>query len=118
MIADLSPGASFQRGAGTVGDSTIFNVMVGPMIDAYPNPMKGWRIGGSIGFASVGSSPTGDSLTAFGPGFAAWLGFTPWVSDHLSIGLSARFVGTVGFGSDGVEGSTRSINLVASAVYF
>jgi len=118
VIADVSPGTSYESGPAPVGDSTTFNVMVGPMIDAFPNPTKGWRLGGSVGFASVGASPLSDSLTAFGPGFAAWIGYTPWVSEHLSMGLSARFVGTVGFGSDGVEGSTRSINLVASVVYF
>lgn len=114
-IFDVSPAAEFDQSGTGVGNANIYNVMVGPFIDSYPQANGGWRMGGSIGFSTVGTS-LGSGATAFGPGFAAWFGYTPWVSDNLSIGLSARFVGTVGFGDD--EGSTRSINLVASIVYF
>jgi hypothetical protein len=77
------------------GDAGFSYGMVGPFVDVYPNPRKGFHIGGSLGPAvSVSYDDAGEQQSiAAGFGAAAWIGYDFWVGDQWSIGGMFRVQG-------------------------
>jgi hypothetical protein len=69
--------------------------LVGPFIDGFPSPNKGWHLGGLIGFAgqSYESINSGDTRRAVGIGGAAWFGYDFWVANEWAIGPQLRLMG-------------------------
>jgi hypothetical protein len=64
--------------------------MLGPMIDAFPNPNGGFHFGGLLGVASIGlKGQNGNQST--GGGLSAWGGYMWWVSSQWSLGGLLRF---------------------------
>jgi hypothetical protein len=70
-------------------------VLLGPFIDAFPDPLRGLHIGGSLGFAGIGAKGKGDvlenslrvkDLSAGGFGASAWVGYMGWVGPEWSLG--------------------------------
>lgn len=72
------------------GDLTSF--LVGAFADGFPDPKKGWHVGGLIGLASVSFDTPGgnDGSDALGFGGAAWVGYDAWVAPEWSIGGALR----------------------------
>ncbi len=69
--------------------------LVGPFADAFPDPTKGWHLGGLIGFAgqSFDSLDTGETRRGAGFGGAAWVGYDFWVADEWAVGPQFRVMG-------------------------
>lgn len=103
---------------------------VGPFIDAFPDPMRGLHLGGSLGLA--GFSARGDGRTletnyrakdyrAVGVGASAWLGYMGWVGPEFSLGglLSLGVIGTGNDEQDNIErrASGYTVSLSVSALY-
>jgi hypothetical protein len=113
------------------GSSMEFLVL-GPMIDAFPNPNGGFHLGALIGPASVGLPDQNDNASA-GFGLSAWVGYMWWVSSEWSLGgllrvtgaRTERTVGLVGTDSQGglalveedIVDTTRAYALMFSAAF-
>lgn len=70
-------------------------VLLGPFIDAFPDPLRGLHVGGSLALAGAAAKAKGDALRDrylvkdySGAGFAAsgWVGYMGWVGPEWSMG--------------------------------
>jgi len=73
-------------------DSWMSLGIVGPFIDVFPNPRRGFHFGGAIGPAGTASydDNSEERAVAFGFGGSLWAGYDFWVSDQWSIGAELR----------------------------
>lgn len=121
VIGDFLTSADFERDGINEANSSSVSLLIGPFVDGFPNPSGPLHLGGTLGLAHVRANnitASGDDLSSTGLGFAAWLGYVPWVSDHFSIGLSLQLMGNfTGIGADR-SASTRSMNLMVNALHF
>jgi hypothetical protein len=110
-------GFALER-TGPVSESLWF-ALVGPMVDAFPDPDGGLHVGGTLGIAVLGlEDDAGNAST--GLGAAAWVGYLWWVSSEWSIGATLRmaFAGTGRELPDGdATDITRSLGLGFTALY-
>jgi hypothetical protein len=74
-----------QQATGGVG-----LVLLGPMIDVFPNPNQGFHMGALLGLAGIGLKGNDDKLSG-GVGVSAWLGYGDWVAADWSLGGLIRF---------------------------
>jgi hypothetical protein len=81
---DGFPAEEFAR------DGGLGFVMLGPMIDVFPDPDGGFHVGGTLG-AAVLDLDAENASAAGGLGMGAWAGYTFWVSAQWSLGLTYRF---------------------------
>jgi hypothetical protein len=87
--------AQINMGPGTVvpsGQATI--VALGPFVDYYPDPTKGWHMRAMVGaaalhYASAGGD-WGEATSGIGFATGAGFGYDFWVGDTLSVGLLGR----------------------------
>ncbi len=132
-----------QLGYQTIGDGNVvangdktgqgMNAGVfylGPFIDAFPDPMRGLHIGGSLGLVGFGARGDGKALettygvkdySAGGLGASAWLGYMGWVGPEFSLGGLLQ-LGVLGTGNDKQESIDRkasgyTLSLSLSALY-
>lgn len=111
----------------TIGDtstgsgSLVFG-MLGPMIDAFPNPSGGFHVGGLVGLSRIGFSDHGNPST--GIGLSAWAGYMWWASSQWSLGGLIRLSGARSgrkVGADAnqfdVTDTTRAITFMFSTAY-
>jgi hypothetical protein len=120
----FEPSVEISDPSGTTIDADANNgslgfLMIGPMIDGFPDPDGGLHVGGSLGFASLGLRD-GDRDAAAGIGLSAWVGYLWWVSSQWSIGGSLH--GTLAFTGRDVGGrdaseNIRSLGLTFTALY-
>lgn len=115
----LGQGASpeFERGSAFSEDRGLSVFILGPFIDGFPNPVKGWHFGGMLGLAAVtieDSAQDGIQRTT-GAGAAAWVGHDFWVADEWSMGPLLRLTGTVTEGDD-ARASSLSAMLLFTAL--
>ena len=70
-------------------------VLLGPFIDAFPDPLRGLHVGGSLALAGVSAKAKNDILRdsylvkdygAGGFGGSAWVGYMGWVGPEWSMG--------------------------------
>jgi len=70
-------------------------VYLGPFIDAFPDPLRGLHVGGSLGLAGFNAHADGNALEqsrrvkdydAGGFGGSAWVGYMGWVGPEWSMG--------------------------------
>ena len=84
---------------GGVDPQGVSFVLLGPMVDWYVNPKKGWHVQGALGIAAMHADPFVDSnrprdvtrsrdLGGFGVLFGG--GCDLWVSDQWSLGALLR----------------------------
>ncbi len=118
-------GPNYERDGGRgLGSHGGFATLVGPFIDGFPDPTKGWHLGALVGLAAQSfqnvNATDSDSHTAGGVGGAAWFGYDFWVGSEFAIGPQARFMGMrtsdTKSGED-VTGFARSFTLGMSAVF-
>jgi len=96
LMADPLFGADSDRVNGGVSHGRV-SWLVGPFIDGFPDPTRGWHLGGLIGFAgqSFDSLSATDRGTRRGAGIggAAWFGYDFWVAPEWAIGPQFRAMG-------------------------
>jgi hypothetical protein len=78
------------RGINAGSSGSVGFALLGPMIDAFPNPSGGFHFGGLLGFAEVGLKSNQDNVSG-GVGFSLWTGYMWWASSQWSTGLIARY---------------------------
>ena len=76
-------------------DSWMSFGIVGPFIDIFPNPRRGFHFGGAIGPAATASfdDRSEERAVAVGFGGSVWAGYDFWVSDQWSLGAVLRLSG-------------------------
>lgn len=121
LLSDVLTSASFRRNGFTETDSSSMSHLFGVFVDGFPNPEGAFHVGGALGLSHVAAKNVtfnDKSLSIFGVGYAAWVGYTPWVSDHFSMGGELRYMSVFsGIGADR-SAATHSINLLFDAIYF
>ncbi|HEX2879456.1 MAG TPA: hypothetical protein VHO25_07955, partial [Polyangiaceae bacterium] len=98
LIGDFLSSADFERDGVNETTGSSVSLLIGPFVDGFPNPNGPLHLGGTLGLAHVRANDVafdGSDVAATGLGFAAWIGYVPWVSDHFSIGLSLQLMGNV-----------------------
>jgi hypothetical protein len=95
----FDPGIDVHVGEGTDTDAVLRTdgdglvlFMIGPMIDAFPDPNGGFHVGGMLGLAAL-NFPDKDDNPAGGFGISAWAGYAWWVSSQFSLGATLRLTG-------------------------
>jgi hypothetical protein len=72
------------------GHTQIATVELGAMLDWFPNPEKGWHVGGSVGLCGMSLvDDAGTQSTAGGVGGSIFGGYQWWLGPSWSLGLSA-----------------------------
>jgi hypothetical protein len=120
--------AHFNVGALTIGDTSTGSGslgfgMLGPMIDAFPNPSGGFHVGGLVGVSRIGLND-GQGNPSTGIGLSAWVGYMWWASSQWSLGGLVRLSGARSgrkLGNDpnqfDVTDTTRAITFMFSTAY-
>jgi hypothetical protein len=103
---------------------------VGPFIDAFPDPMRGLHLGGSLGLAGFAAKGSGNTLAnrfdakdynAGGLGASAWVGYLGWVGPEFSLGgmLQLTVFGTGNDKQDDIDRKAGgyALNLSFTALY-
>jgi hypothetical protein len=100
-----------------------------PFIDAFPDPLRGLHVGGSLGLAGFNARADGNALEqahrvkdyeSTGFGGSAWVGYMGWVGPEWSMGGMLQLtVMRVRQDEDDVErvGSGYTLALTFSALY-
>ncbi|HEX7672351.1 MAG TPA: hypothetical protein VF395_22305 [Polyangiaceae bacterium] len=114
----FSPSFSERGHSGPVGLG-----MLGPMIDAFPNPAGGFHVGGLVGLSRVGLDDAHGNASG-GLGLSVWAGYMWWASSQWSLGglvrLSAARSGRT-LGADpaqyDVADTTRAATFMVSTAF-
>ena len=75
-----------------LGTPLVF-AMVGPTVDVFPDPFRGFHVGGGIGLATSTAGvedPIFSTIGGLGAGLTLTLGYDVWTGDDWSVGLAAR----------------------------
>jgi hypothetical protein len=89
--ASTSKGPAFTNLA-KGGENGSGLIMIGPIIDVFPNPYGGLHFGGTVAVAA--SSLKGfDDKNSIGPGLGFWVGYMGWMSSEWSAGGLLKFQG-------------------------
>ena len=80
----------FVQGLDNGASGTTGFAIIGPMIDAFPNPNGGFHLGALLGFAALGLKSHENNLSG-GFGASIWTGYMWWATSQWSMGLMARF---------------------------
>lgn len=104
-------------------------ILVGPFIDAFPDPQRGLHVGGSLGLAGLWAKADSHVLeeqldvvdyNGGGLGASAWVGYMGFVGPEWSMGGLLQLTGfATGEKKDGVErrGSGYTLNASFSALF-
>lgn len=98
---------------------------LGPFIDAFPDPMRGLHLGGSLGLVAFGARGDGRALenlgardyNAGGLGASAWVGYMGWVGPEFSLGGLLQ-LSVLGTGNDKQDNIDRKASGYALSVGF
>jgi hypothetical protein len=103
--------------------------VIGPMIDVYPDPLRGFHLGLGAGIGGVKATAKSKSLAddfhvtdldATGAGGSAWVGYEGWIGGEWSLGglLQVSGVGWVKQDKDDIkrtaDGYALSLNFTAA----
>jgi hypothetical protein len=125
----LNDGDTVVEGQGTGAGANSHTLLLGPFIDAFPDPMRGLHFGGSLALAFVGTKADSHFLeqeldapdySGGGLGASAWIGYMGWVGPEYSMGGLLQLTG---YGTnkkeDGVErkASGYAVSLSFTALY-
>jgi hypothetical protein len=103
-------------------------LLLGPFIDAFPDPQRGLHVGGSVALAFLGARGDSQALEDLdvvdynggGLGASAWVGYMGFVGAEWSMGGLLQLTAfATGEKKDGVErrGSGYELSLSFSALY-
>lgn len=113
---------SLKRGTGRARERSVTTGMIGPFIDGFPLPRKGFHLGAMVGLGTVLVDDQSDTLrNTIGGGGAVWIGYDFWIAKQWSLGPLLRFSGTLtqAGNQDGrdLTTSTGSVDLLFTALY-
>jgi hypothetical protein len=97
-------------------------VLLGPFVDAFPDPEGGFSIGGSLGLAGFNIAENDNAIDSIGThessgvGAMVWVGMGGWIGDNWSMGGLLRLGGALT--QTEVESITRHANTRAIAIVF
>lgn len=112
-------GADFEVDDGpNLPDRNVGVAMLGFFIDGFPNPKKGWHIGGAIGPAAVDIEEDSRTTSARGAGGFAWVGHQWWVAPEWSLGLKLRLGATVTAAEDDNTGADVTVGTWSTTLMF
>lgn len=116
LSVEISGGGS---GSGVISNQSLGVVVLGPMIDWFPDPHGGGHIGAMLGIGSIGLRGDDDKASS-GTGGSLWGGYDFWVGQQWSLGPELRFV-RVSSKRDVLgkrwEDSATSVELLFTALY-
>jgi hypothetical protein len=120
LIGEGAASVDFDRGPLRSQDRSLSLGIIGPFIDGFPSPSRGWHLGGMLGLARL--SIEDDSLDGIeetlGFGGAFWLGHDFWVADDWSIGPLLRLSGALTRDSGpNVDASSFSVMFMFTGLY-
>jgi hypothetical protein len=121
LLLDLAPSMPLATDAQEETDAPLGLGVLGPFVDAFPEPDLGWHFGGALGLASL-SLQTVDSRRhrLVGVGGALWGGNDFWIGDEWSMGGALRVLRTLTWGDAGdfeLKASSLSASLMLTAVH-
>jgi hypothetical protein len=113
------PSPSYSQGGASVDGGTAVISSLGPFVDWYLDPAKGFHLQAALGYAVI-SAAAGTGTPQFPPkdqkgaGYSVLvgLGYEWWVGDQLSLGLLARIQHVSG--SVKADGDTDSTSVEAT----
>lgn len=95
---DISePKITVTGGGGALDSSSIAKnqslgvVVLGPMVDWFPDPKGGGHVGAMVGIGGIGLSGD-DGKSSSGTGASLWGGYDFWVGEQWSLGPELRVV--------------------------
>ncbi|MGC4089796.1 MAG: hypothetical protein QM756_18310 [Polyangiaceae bacterium] len=101
-------------------DCSMSLFVLGPFVDGFPRPNRGWHFGGTLGVArlTLGSTSADSRRNLHGIGGAFWLGNDFWVADDWSVGPLLKFTGALTKSDDpDMSAGSFSISLLFTALY-
>jgi hypothetical protein len=129
-LHSLGDSNAVVNGADTEQDMSSGLFFVGPFIDAFPDPMRGLHLGGSLGLVGFAAKGSGNVLenrygvrdyNAGGLGGSAWVGYVGWVGPEFSLGgmLQLNVFGTGNDKQDEIDRKAGgyALNLSFTALY-
>jgi hypothetical protein len=78
-------------------------VAMGPFIDYFPDPDKGFHFGGMLGLGGMGldiDGVTEEAKAAGGGAFGTWVGYDFWLGPEWSLGVEFSYLGLRGRNDD------------------
>lgn len=122
LLLDLAPSMDLGSRNLEGADAPVGILLLGPFVDAFPDPESGWHFGGTLGFAGA-SLQTVDSshhrLAGFGG--AIWAGNDFVASGDFRVGARLRLVHTQTRGDAGevdLNASTLAAALMLTAAHY
>ena len=94
-LQGMGDGNAVVNGSETHQDMSGGLFYLGPFIDAFPDPLRGLHVGGSLGLVGFAAKGSGNVLEsrynardyqAGGLGASAWVGYMGWVGPEFSLG--------------------------------
>jgi hypothetical protein len=123
LFTNLLLAANVKQDGRDLGDRDVGILVLGPFIDGFPNPKKGWHLGGSLGLGVANMTdmgPSGDTSRTGGFGALAWGGYDAWIGDDWCVGGLLRLGITRTSDRDHnarITATSRSLTLMFTALY-
>jgi hypothetical protein len=123
LFANLLLAAHVEQDGSELRDRDVGILVIGPFIDGFPNPKKGWHLGGSLGLGIANMAemgPSGDTSRTGGFGALAWGGYDAWIGDDWCVGGLMRLGLTRTTERDHgarIAATSRSLTLMFTALY-
>ncbi|HEY8945978.1 MAG TPA: hypothetical protein VIM73_17035 [Polyangiaceae bacterium] len=120
LLAQGALSAELDRPGQPPEDRGVTVLILGPFVDGFPIPSKGWHVGGMLGLAlsNIEDSSNDGFAETRGFGGAAWFGHDFWVADEWSMGPLLRLAGTLTRDKDAdVNASSLSLMLLFTALH-
>lgn len=120
LLAEGTAAVDFDVGRTHAYDRSMSLLIVGPFVDGFPRPNRGWHLGGALGVAQLSLGKTsGDARrTTNGIGGSFWLGNDFWVAPDWSVGPLLKFTGALtSAGEPDIAAQSFSISILFTALY-
>lgn len=127
-LQGVSDGDTVVEGEETGLGSRGGTLLLGPFVDAFPDPLRGLHFGGSLALAFL--SAEGDSrvlrdnyrvrdYSGGGLGASAWIGYMGWVGPEFSLGGLVQLTGYGTRENEDIErrGSGWALSVSLTALY-
>lgn len=120
LLGEATASVDFDRDGRHAFDRPMSLLIVGPFVDGFPRPNRGWHFGGTLGLArlSLGSTSIDERRDTNGIGGAFWLGNDFWVAPDWSVGPLLKFTGALTRANDpDITAGSFSISILFTALY-